>query len=163
MPDDYTWFLAHYGGGEIDPSMVIVVPDELKTTDADQEMGQETGTAHLTWQMEGGIPGVTDVPPPVLSWGVDHAPTLLCWLTIENDPNQWPVVTFNHGFLKWEIHSCGMVEFLIRVLRGEGPEDPLHGSPLWAAGTARFLNRHEASRLRSAGIDPHTGQEFNFG
>ncbi|WP_439681790.1 SMI1/KNR4 family protein [Embleya sp. MST-111070] len=162
LPDDYRWFLSRYGGGEIGRSTVVVVPDELKVTEGEGQMGQETGTAHLTWELEGGIPGIDDVPPPILSWGVDDAPTLLCWLTIDDDPNEWPVVTFSANVLRWEIHRCGMVEFLIRVISGEGPENPLPGNELWGMNLPRFLNRHEARRLVESGIDPDSGEPLNF-
>lgn len=54
--------------------------------------------------------------------------------------------------LRGDHPGCGMLEYLVRLFRGEFDD-------MWADdGVLRFVHVREAQRLLAAGIDPDTGE-----
>ncbi|GLY71207.1 hypothetical protein [Amycolatopsis taiwanensis] len=64
---------------------------------------------------------------------------MFCWDATAEDPAGWPVLLFDRGDSIFSRHDCGMVEFLIRTLRGDFPRSPLKGDiVLWGRGKATW-------------------------
>jgi hypothetical protein len=101
-------------------------------------------------------PASTDSLENMLLWGETSGADALCWLTLGDAPDEWPVAVWKrHG--GWALYHCGMVEFLLRVFRAELDACPFSDASLWGETAPRFLHAREEQRLREAGIDPWTG------
>ncbi|MGI8331694.1 hypothetical protein ACRYCC_17145 [Actinomadura scrupuli] len=53
---------------------------------------EETENARDTWEMLGGQEGLGIDPKHILAWGITSGPDILCWLTTDPDPDDWPVL-----------------------------------------------------------------------
>jgi hypothetical protein len=116
-------------------------------------MAAETAEARRMWLEKPPAGYGSPATPPVIAWGVNARADLLCWVTDEQDPERWPVAVWSRGALSWSVHDCGMLEYLVRLFRGEI-------DPMWADddGVRRFVHVREVQRLLAAGIDPDTGE-----
>ncbi|WP_406255888.1 hypothetical protein [Streptomyces nigra] len=90
----------------------------------------------------------------VLAWGCDGTADLLCWLTSDDSPADWPVALYNRGDDAWIVADCGVVEFLYRTLNTEDEDDSLSGVMEWGAVGPRFLTEAEERRIKASGQDP---------
>ncbi|MEV6684119.1 hypothetical protein AB0N28_02055 [Streptomyces sp. NPDC051130] len=64
------------------------------------------------------------------------------------------MLVFARGDDEWRLYDCGMVEFLLRIVRAEFPSNPLSGTPMWGAPTPKFLTYEEERRIAATGRDP---------
>ncbi|HET9138691.1 hypothetical protein [Actinophytocola sp.] len=159
FPADYRRFLDAYGTGEIQAYLSIVTPEPRdRPLSESLGMAAETVNAEYAWAEEDKSPALVDTDPELIAWGVDASADLLCWDAFGADPDTWPVLVFNRGDARWRRYDCGMVEFLIRLLRADFDTCPLGGTDLWGIGSAVFLTPTERNRLRNEGLDPWTGK-----
>ncbi|MFI9200859.1 SMI1/KNR4 family protein [Streptomyces sp. NPDC053048] len=160
LPDDYVAFITEYGEGHISEFLYIFNPLSTKGDESLSQMLMETKTARaLAAQLPG--PWELHEPPsaPLIAWGVTSGPDILCWLTTDKDPDQWPVVVFGrHTASLPTIYNCGMAEFLRRVFLADFDECPMSGLDLWDLASPKFLHWREEQRLWDSGINPWTGE-----
>ncbi|MFF0788643.1 hypothetical protein [Streptomyces spiralis] len=114
-------------------------------------MAEETTEARRMWLTK--PPAVYGSPatPPVIAWGVNACADRLCRLTAERDSARRPVAVRSRGNLTWNVHHCGVLEYLVGLFRGEFDD-------MWAdaEGVRRFVHVREAQRLLAIGIGPDT-------
>lgn len=154
FPSDYKEFVAVYGTGEVDAFLTFLIPGVIDGPIPTDGMAEETRHARQMWLKyapDRSVPA--DTPPPVIAWGVNARSDLLCWVTTERDPTDWPVAIWSRGDLRWRFHDCGMAEYVLRLFQGEFDE-------MWSAagGFRRFVHVREARRLLAARINPDTGE-----
>ncbi|WP_406259929.1 SMI1/KNR4 family protein [Actinacidiphila glaucinigra] len=154
FPADYKEFVAVYGAGEVDAFLTFLIPGLIDAPIPSDGMVEETRHARQMWReypSERSVPG--DAVPPVIAWGVNARSDLLCWVTTERDPSDWPVAVWSRGNLGWHFYACGMIEYVLRLFEGEFDD-------MWrtAGGFRRFVHVREARRLWVAGISPDTGE-----
>ncbi len=152
--------MAVYGNGAIDGCLVIV-PPEPKDAESDPSTGGmavETADAEFVWADEPKEDRLAGVEPLLIAWGASADADILCWDASGDDPDAWPVLVWCRGDAIWRRYDCGMVEFLLRVLRADFDECPLSGGHLWGVATAKFLTHKEEIRLWKAGLEPWTGE-----
>ncbi|WP_280409216.1 SMI1/KNR4 family protein [Nocardia brasiliensis] len=132
FPNDYMAFMSVYGGGELVTAdgfggLVILMPlPKASRFLNDQTFGEETENARDTWEMVGGQEGLDIDPQDILAWGVTSGPDILCWLTTDPDPDQWPVlVCGRHTDKNFTLFPCGMVEFLRGLILDEHDPYPI--------------------------------------
>ncbi|MBE8477465.1 SMI1/KNR4 family protein [Streptomyces justiciae] len=152
FPQDYKEFVAQYGDGEVDAFLTFLVPEWTEGSVPCGAMAEETAEARRMWLEKPPAGYGSPATPPVVAWGVNARADLLCWMTGEQDPGLWPVAVWSRGTLAWDVHDCGMLEYLVRLFRGEI-------DTMWADdGVRRFVHVREAQRLLAAGINPDTGE-----
>ncbi|MFF3467707.1 SMI1/KNR4 family protein [Streptomyces sp. NPDC001984] len=157
FPQDYKEFVATYGEGETDAFLTFLVPGPAEGPVPSGAMAQETAVARRMWLEEPPAGYGSPATPPVIAWGVNARADLLCWVTGEQDPGRWPVAVWSRGHLAWSVHDCGMLEYLVRLFRGEI-------DPMWADDDVRrFVHVREVQRLLALGINPDTGEPSMFG
>ncbi|GAA2081703.1 SMI1/KNR4 family protein [Actinomadura alba] len=164
FPDDYRQFIEMYGAGTIENFLVVVKPGP-KGESPEQETGvmfNETATAEYLWTDARRSPELADVAPELIAWGGDESADLLCWDASDDDPGRWPVLVYNRGKALWSRYDCGMVEFLVRILRADFDERPLSDLSLWGKESATFLTSSEEERRLKAGLDPWTGEPDSY-
>lgn len=160
FPPDYRRFMDLYGPGTIQRFLVLGAP-EPKGAPSDPRTGgtaHETANAILTWTRVRKEPALRGVTPELIAWGVDTSADILCWDATDEDPSRWPVLVYNRDDMIWRRYDCGMVEFLLRVLRAEFDECPLGDLSIWGHASVTFLTRKEQERRLKAGFDPWTGE-----
>ncbi|WUU82141.1 hypothetical protein OG790_12025 [Streptomyces cellulosae] len=121
-------------------------------------MANETMVAREAWSWVRKAPELAEARPVLIAWGGDASADLLCWDASDEEPGRWPVLVYNRDAGLWRRYDCGMVQFLVRVLRGGFDECPLGDLSLWGRESAVFLNRDEEERRWEAGLDPWTGE-----
>ncbi|NDZ74657.1 SMI1/KNR4 family protein [Streptomyces sp. SID10362] len=152
FPQDYKEFVATYGDGEVDAFLTFLVPEWAESAVPSGAMAEETAEARRMWREKPPVGYGSPATPPVIAWGMNARGDLLCWVTSERDSGRWPVAVWSRGSLAWHVHGCGMLEYLVRLFRGEFDD-------MWADdGVRRFVHVREAQRLLAAGIDPDTGE-----
>ncbi|MFE5734908.1 hypothetical protein ACFQ7A_28860 [Streptomyces sp. NPDC056528] len=158
FPSDYRAFMEVWGPGAIDGFFQIQAPEPKAEEPASPYGGMllETLTAEDVWTSSGKEPALEGTRPRLISWGSDAAADIVCWDASDDDPSAWPVLVYNRGKGVWQRHDCGMVEFLVRVLRAEFPANPLSDLSLWGRHPARLLSESEEERLLEQGLDPWT-------
>ncbi|WP_240529691.1 hypothetical protein [Streptomyces mangrovisoli] len=113
------------------------------------------------WADEGGVPGVDAGGTSVMPWGSGCNANELGWLMRGDDPDDWPVVVWRRqiswGDSHWKLFECGMVDFLVRMMRAEFDDCPLGDASLWGR-TAPFVHWREKQRRWLAGLNPETGE-----
>ncbi|MFG2753909.1 SMI1/KNR4 family protein [Streptomyces xanthophaeus] len=162
FPSDYVAFMATYGAGGIDDAFSVLTPEAATQPAYGQELGSmsgETAIMRQMWADKGGPGGVDAGPEVVIAWGVSCGADILGWLTIDDEPDKWPVIVWErHGWPHWKIYDCGMAEFLLRLFAKGFDECPLSDGSLWGEASPRFLHWREEQRRLESGIDPYTGE-----
>lgn len=162
FPSDYVAFMATYGAGGIDDAFGVLAPEAAVEPTNGQELGSmsgETATTRRTWADEGGPDGAAAGPEAVLAWGVSCGADILGWLTVDDNPDRWPVIVWErHGRPHWKIYDFGMAEFLRRLFTKDFDECPLGDASLWGEPSPRFLHWREEQRRWDSGTDPCTGE-----
>ncbi|KUM76303.1 SMI1/KNR4 family protein [Streptomyces sp. ISL-22] len=162
FPSDYRQFLDLYGFGGIQNYLSVLQPEPKGVESKTSDMRNETEMAEDAWSLVRKSPELAEASPVLIAWGGDASADLLCWDASDEDPDRWPVLVYKRGEGLWRRYDCGMVQFLVRVLRAEFDECPLGDLSLWGRGSATFLNRREQQRLWKEGIDPWTGEPDPF-
>ncbi|MGA5216219.1 hypothetical protein ACPCAE_09080 [Streptomyces cinereoruber] len=156
FPPDYRAFMEVWGPGAIADFFQVQVP-EPKAEELSSPYGGmlvETLTAEDAWASFGKEPELEGARPRLIAWGSDAAADIVCWDASGDDPSAWPVLVHHRGKGIWQRHDCGMVEFLVRVLRAEFPANPLSDLSLWGRHPALFLSESEEERLLEQGLNP---------
>jgi hypothetical protein len=158
LPADYWSFLDAYGVGDI-ANMVVLPPMEIDVIGP--SIATEIDEFRTLWNEDGGVPGVAADAKDVLPWGGGCNANLLGWLTTGPDPDAWPVVVWRRHMSSdethWKLFDCGMVRFIVRLIRAEFDRCPLGDASLWGR-PAPFISRREQRRRLVAGLDPITGE-----
>jgi hypothetical protein len=158
LPADYRSFMDTYGAGDIG-NMVVLPPAPIDVRGPD--IASETGEFRTLWTEDGGVPGVVAGAEDVLPWAGGCNANLLGWLTTDPDPDSWPVVVWRRHMSSdethWALFDCGMIRFLIRLMRADFPRCPLGDASLWGHPTP-FVSRREQRRRLVAGLDPLTAE-----
>ncbi|GBP98882.1 hypothetical protein SSP531S_02750 [Streptomyces spongiicola] len=156
FPIDYREFVATYGAGVIENYLVVLTPEVDPGGQSTGGMIEETETARDLWDDADRDPGVMAdaTSQQLIAWGVNSTADLLCWLTVGDNPECWPVLVYGRGEDVWRQYPPGMVEFLCRVFTCDVPEGSLSGKALWRNGRPRFLTFEEQRRLKDLGRDP---------
>lgn len=156
FPRDYQEFVAAFGAGSFEDIFFVSIP----------RSGTPAAPLTVGWLPD---PGAMDdwqdprarsryLLADMLVWGQTSGADTLCWVTTDPDPQRWPVAVWARQDGGWAIYECGMVEFLLRVLRADFAACPLSVTTLWGRGNARFLNFRDEERLLDEGVDPWTGE-----
>jgi hypothetical protein len=163
LPADYRAFISVYGGGCIGHDLNVLLPRPAPGPQwEDAGLTDETANLRLTWRIAIDRAGLDLDEDALLSWGVGSSdPDLLGWVTSDPDPQRWPVLVCPrhvlYGEPSWQLYDCGMVTFLLRLLRAELARCPLSGTALWGY-PAPFVHWREQQRRFQAGLDPITGE-----
>ena len=158
FPPDYCRFIDVYGYGSIERYLEVLKPEPEGTVTENSDMANETEVAREAWSWVRKAPELAEARPELIAWGGDASADLLCWDASDEEPGRWPVLVYNRDDGLWRRYDCGMVQFLVRVLRGGFDECPLGDLSLWGRESAVFLNRDEEERMWEAGLDPWTGE-----
>ncbi|WP_105974965.1 hypothetical protein [Streptomyces geranii] len=163
FPGDYQEFVSAFGAGSIEESLFVSiprpgVPAAALTVGRLPESVLQSNAMHL-WQEPGD--GSRHRLEDMLVWGQTNSADSLCWVTSDPDPDRWPVAVWERQGGGWKVHDCGIVEFLLRLLRGEFSECPVSDEALWGVQRARFLNFRDEERLLGTGVNPWTGRPLN--
>ncbi|WP_327132404.1 hypothetical protein OG311_16380 [Streptomyces sp. NBC_01343] len=154
--------MSTYGAGGIDEALSVLTPEATTQPPAGPGFGSmagETAIMRQIWATDGGPGGITASPDSVIAWGVSCGADILGWVTVDEDPDNWPVIVWErHGSPHWKIYDCGMVEFLRRLFAEGFVECPLSDTSLWGAPAPHFVHWREEQRRRESGIDPYTGE-----
>ncbi|GLY64743.1 SMI1/KNR4 family protein [Amycolatopsis taiwanensis] len=150
FPRDYMAFMSIYGAGEFVSAdgfgglgILMPLPKERVHPLSDETFEDETENARSTWEMLGGQEGLDIDPQHILAWGVTSGPDILCWLTADPDPDQWPVLVWGrHTDEDFTLFGCGMVEFLRRLILDEHDPYPLSVN----LSSLRYVHRLQQKR-----------------
>lgn len=159
FPSDYRRLIDFYGAGGVEDCLGIVAPENRHEPPASPYGGMihETANAEGAWGRIPKAPEVVGPDPVLIAWGVSCAADILCWDASAEDPDTWPLLVYNRNDNLWRRYDCGVVEFLVRVIRAEFDDCPLGDESFWGAGTALYLNEAEERRRIEQGLDPWTG------
>ncbi|MCX4720331.1 SMI1/KNR4 family protein [Streptomyces virginiae] len=157
LPQDYMAFMSMWGAGSFDGvSILMPLPKEYVQWDPGT-FEEETENARDTWEMLGGQQGLDIDPDDILAWGVTSGADILCWLTTDPDPDRWPVlVCGRHTREDFTLFSCGMVEFLRKLLLNEF--DPYPISIGLGDAPPRYVHWLLQQRRWKAGLDRYSGE-----
>lgn len=158
FPEDYRRFIEMYGAGTIDRYLVVLGPELKGEEPLTDGMLMETLDAQDAWSEARKSSELSGSSPELIAWAADASADILCWDASGSDPNAWPILVYNQDDYEWSRYECGMVEFLVRVLRAGFAECPLGDLSLWGSGSVRFLNKRERMRLSRQGLNPWTGK-----
>ncbi|MCG6499992.1 SMI1/KNR4 family protein [Kitasatospora sp. A2-31] len=156
FPGDYQAFAAAFGGGSIEQvvgiRMPAVTPDELhgNTVSRISEAALADEAVNRWRPSEQGRHRLEDL----LIWGETAAADTLCWITADPDPDRWPVAVYSRGNLEWSVYSCGMAEFLLKLLRNEWQPWPISDASLQDMADPRFLHDKDEAAGWESGSDP---------
>ncbi|MFD9412049.1 SMI1/KNR4 family protein [Streptomyces sp. NPDC059989] len=146
FPLDYVRLMEVYGSGVIGDGIDILLP-ALRAAGYPYTEGPglqgETGIARELWEM---CRDETDFEvdlKSIVAWGVTSGADIYCWVTTNEDPDRWPVLTYVRYTDKMQLHPLGMAEFLLELLgdvafRGENISTALEDEPT-------FVNWRNAS------------------
>ncbi|MEU1412537.1 hypothetical protein [Streptomyces sp. NPDC005731] len=137
LPSDYKAFMSVYGAGDIG-ELGILGPLPVDFLQWDPGNIPDSAPAfRALWDRDGGVPGIVADGGSALPWGSGCNANELGWLTLDSDPDSWPVVAWrrqiSYGDTRWELFDCGMVDFLVKMMRAEFDECPLDE---WVQGVA---------------------------
>ena len=157
FPRDYMAFMSMWGAGSFEEvSILMPLPKEYIQWDPGT-FEEETENARYTWEMLDGQEGLDINPDHILAWGVTSGADILCWLTTDPDPDRWPVlVCGRHTREDFTLFSCGMVEFLRKLLLDEFDTYPI--SVDLRDAPPRFVHWVEQQRRWEAGLDRYSGE-----
>ncbi|MEV7774571.1 SMI1/KNR4 family protein [Kitasatospora sp. NPDC086791] len=158
FPRDYTEFIARYGNGGIEECVSVLAPDELMPPDAPQP-GMHNLTEEARWLFEEDGEPTEEVrcAEQLVAWGGSSTADTLCWLTVGDDPDAWPVVVLGRNGGAPQVFRMGMAEFLHRMLTAEIDPCPIGITDAWGCEFPRFVHwRLSRQRYRDR-LDPLTG------
>lgn len=158
FPEGYRRFIEVYGAGTIERYLDVMGPELKGGEPLPDGMLIETLNAEDAWSEAHKPPALSGLSPELIAWAVDASADILCWDASGDDPNTWTVLVYNRDDYEWSRYECGMVEFLVRVLRADFDECPLSDLSLWGSDSVRFLNDRERRRLRRQGLNPWAGK-----
>lgn len=158
FPSDFRHFIEVYGAGTIANYLSILKPEPKGIEPGSDDMLMETVNARNAWAREPKSPELMGTDPELIAWGLDSSSDILCWDASGDDPGAWPVLVRSRDDNLWSRYDCGMVEFLVRILRADFADCPLGDVSLWGRHPVTFLNQREYQRLLKAGLDPWTGE-----
>ncbi|MFE7593787.1 hypothetical protein ACFU6K_30730 [Kitasatospora sp. NPDC057512] len=166
FPADYMAFMATYGAGGIDEAFSVLAPEASTEPPEGSGFGSaagETGIMRSIWSTEGGPTGVEAGPDSVIAWGVSCGADILGGLTVDEDPDKWPVLVWErHGSPNWQLYDCGMAEFLRRLFTGGFDRCPLSDASLWGEPSPHFVHWREEQRRIEERLDPYTGEPLSW-
>ncbi|TDC80486.1 SMI1/KNR4 family protein [Streptomyces hainanensis] len=156
FPADYREFVGAYGEGVIEDFLALLIPYSSRFNHDHYGMAYETGNAREAWRATRAGEEPQGVErSSLIAWGVDSGADILCWGAVSPDPNEWPVVVYRRqGRDPWRVYRCGMVEFLLKTIRGDLEGCPLSGDDIWECDNPRFLHWREEARIVEAGEIP---------
>ncbi|GGP78273.1 hypothetical protein [Streptomyces melanogenes] len=163
FPVDYQEFVAALGEGSFnEDGLMVAIPRALQDEHwRVHRLPEDAVTAPdmQSWAQSehAGRHSLRDM----LVWGGTSAADVLCWLTEESSPDQWPVAVWSRASAAWEVYECGMVEFLTKVFAAEFEKCPVSDAAVWGT-RPKFLHVREEDRLREAGLNPWTGEPDPF-
>ncbi|WP_103512079.1 hypothetical protein [Streptomyces sp. SM13] len=155
FPSDYKEFVRLFGHGTIEGRIATLIP--VVTSDP-----MVRRVAPLSGPMKSD-PGYQRWTEPrveacgldrILVWGETDSSDVLGWITGGPDPDAWPLAVWARGDAAWTAYSCGMVAFLVRLLRGEFVRCPISDTSLVGVPHARFLHDRVEERLANEGVYP---------
>jgi hypothetical protein len=159
LPGDFRDFVGVFGAGTIDDQLDIA---RVADTGGDVDLPtieQLTPTSASTAWLEATESGYPLWPAPgsLLCWGrlrsVGDTFGFLYWLTVGDDPDNWPVVTWNLAQRNFRQHPPGMAAYLVDALEGAAAF-PLHHREVFGAPYSRFVHWREQQRLEDVNVDP---------
>ncbi|MFE1415281.1 SMI1/KNR4 family protein [Streptomyces sp. NPDC058746] len=122
FPSDYVRFMEVYGSGVISGVISILLPslhvEGYPYTDG-PGLEDETGIARELWESCRGESDFDVDLESIVAWGVTSGADIYCWVTTDEDPDRWPVLTYVRYTDEMQLHSLGMAEFLLKVLNDE--------------------------------------------
>lgn len=136
FPSDYRKFIEVYGYGAIESHLEVLKPELKEAESATSDMANATWEAEDAWSWARKSPELADTTPELIAWGGDASADRLCWDASHEDPDMWPVLVYNRGDALWHRYDCGMVQFLLQVLRAEFDKCPLGDLSLWGRDSA---------------------------
>jgi hypothetical protein len=163
LPADYRAYIGVYGAGSVGGYLSILLPVPVQGPVWTQPgIADETGNLRLTRRHATDVPDGELSPASLLCWGVGSAnPDLLGWVMTDVDPDRWPVLVrprhVQPNAPTWLRYDCGMVTFLVRLLRGEFDRCPLSDAALWGHPAPYVHWRLQQQRFQD-GLDPITGE-----
>lgn len=149
FPSDYKAFMSTYGAGDLG-ELGVLAPLPVEYPQWDPGNVQDcTRQFRDLWDMDGGVPGISADSSTVLPWGSGCNANEMGWLMLDPDPDEWPVVAWRrqigYGDSRWALFDCGMVDFLVKMMRAEFDECPLGDASLWGK-SAPFMHWREQQR-----------------
>ncbi|KUL34919.1 hypothetical protein ADL22_29295 [Streptomyces sp. NRRL F-4489] len=163
FPQDYRDFVATYGAGTISDALFVF--SSLPTEPKSRTIGRLPKAALQApemhqWQSPGA--GAHHHLSDMFVWGETDGADALCWLTVGDSPEEWPLAVWSRHGGGWQLYRCGMVDFLLKIFRADFAECPLSSTSLWGDTAPHFLHWREEDRLRDAGLNPWTGEPDDF-
>lgn len=161
LPSDYRAFMAVYGAGSFGELDILgPLPVEYPQWDPGSIVADTPQLRMLCAEEAGPLAPAIDAAA-VLAWGAGCNANELGWLTVDEDPDRWPVVAWRRQ-IAWNdshvaVFDCGMTDFLVRMMRAEFDTCPLGDASLWGK-TAPFVHWREQQRRWQAGLCPETGE-----
>lgn len=155
FPRDYRRFIEEYEPGTIAKVLGILgpAPSDGLSGLGDDDVSSETENARSLWGDTCKSPELAGACPELIAWGVDNGGGVLCWDSSAENPDDWPVLVYHRGDVVWRKYDCGMVEFILRILRADLDKNPLSVGELWGAGSATFQSLRE--QLSMYGESPY--------
>ncbi|WP_175412326.1 SMI1/KNR4 family protein [Streptomyces sp. TRM64462] len=156
FPEDYKEFIRTFGNGTIEGMIGVKIPivtsdptvrrvdtlprPALENPDVSKWIRPDLGEKYRLTQ--------------ILVWGDTDSADTLGWIVGGPDPEKWPLAVYSRGDAAWSVYHCGMVEFLVKLLRGEFTECPISDTSLVGLENPRFLHDRDEERLAEQGIYP---------
>lgn len=115
LPADYRDFIELYGGGSINDSFHVAVPD----TNGYEPLWVTTLAAatELGFELFDGNPDAEQEAAGRICWAFDAGANHAYWDTSADDPDRWTVLLL-HRHQEWEHFELGMAEFMVALLTG---------------------------------------------
>ncbi|AUG77207.1 hypothetical protein CFP65_2373 [Kitasatospora sp. MMS16-BH015] len=143
LPTDFLWLAETYGSGEIARYLSLFPP--LRAAEIGMRSGVHPFSAapsEYEEENEGLDPAYLE-PGGLLTWGFTQNDDVACWHRV-GEPDEWPVVIRHDPWTPgptWVRHEMGVVEFLVRTIRGQLAANPFTGNELWRDPSPSF-ERH---------------------
>ncbi|MFJ8011105.1 SMI1/KNR4 family protein [Streptomyces sp. NPDC096339] len=144
FPSDYVRFMEVYGSGVISDGISILLPSlpvEGHAYPPGPGLEDETSIARELWETCRDEADFDVDLESIVAWGVTSGADIYCWVTTNEDPDLWPVLTYVRYTDKMRLHPFGMAEFLRKVL---GDAAFQQGRISVTLGEASFVNWRNA-------------------
>lgn len=136
LPADYERFMRTFGPGGIAGYLVIEPPVAIDATEGLMSHGMIPPPREMLEDMESPYPAFPE-SGGLIYLGGDSSGDVIFYRA-DGDPDNWSIVVRrrHHGFAQsgWKAFDCGLVDFLMRMFRGEFDENPLGSNDLWCRG-----------------------------